>query len=297
MNTREYVDKLFDNYADTPELSDFKLEITANLDDRVADLQKSGFPPEEAFTKAVSELGNITEIADEISKQKRNEVIDRMYVHQKISLTPKRALSYVIAGGILIFGIIITLMIYFQNETSGSERMVGFASVPFVTASAFIFTYLGLTQETAANFPMKRARAIWYSIAVSISAFGIVTAVSSAVSAMSGFRDFGIIAALGILIPFLIPSAGWLAFLVLTEKPRHKPWVIEQNNKYMAEYAEKFTGKNAEKFGIGSGILWTLSIAVFITLGVIFGFQYSWLVFLFSIVGEMVLLYNMFNKN
>lgn len=293
MNTREYVDKLFDNYADTPELSDFKLEITANLDDRVADLQKSGFSPEEAFTKAVSELGNITEIADEISKQKRNEVIDRMYVHQKISLTPKRALAYVVAGGILAFGIIVALMTGFTATWYGGH-MSGFASaIPFVTISAFMFTYLGLTQETAANYPMKRSRAIAYSLAASIAAFGIVTAFG-----ISGdYSDFDIASALGVLIPFLIPSAGWLAFLVLTEKPRHKPWVIEQNNKYMAEYAEKFTGKNAEKFGIGSGILWTLSIALFITLGVIFGFQYSWLVFLFSIVGEMVLLYNMFSKN
>lgn len=294
MNTREYVDKLFDNYADTPDLSDFKLEITANLDDRVTDLQKRGLSPEEAFTKAVSELGNITEIADEISKQKRNEVIDKMYVHQKISLTPKRALAYVIAGGILAFGVIVALVMGFQRDLGGFEGISGaMGAIPFATVAAIMFTYLGLTQETAANFPMRGRRALGYSLAAGIGTFGIVTAL-----AQLGYHyERGISASLSILIPFLIPSAGWLAFLILTEKPRHKPWVIEQNKKHMAEYAEKFTGKNAEKFGIGSGILWTLSFALFITLGVIFGFQYAWLVFLFSIVGEMMLLYNMFNKN
>lgn len=291
MNTREYVDKLFDNYADTQDLRDFKLEIAANLDDRVADLQKNGLAADEAFKKAVGELGDITEIADEISKQKRNEVIDKMYVHQKVTISAKQALGYVIAGVILAFGVIVALMSGFSDYWGGSAT--GFlTAMPFVTASVTMFTYLGLRQETAANFPMTRKRAIWYSIAACVGAFGIVTAAGM----IDDISSYSIISALGVLIPFLIPSAGLLVFLILTEKSRHKPWVIEQNKRYAEAYAEKFTGKEGEKFGIASAILWTLSFALFITFGIIFGFQYSWLVFLFSIVGEMALLYKTMNR-
>lgn len=79
---KKYVDDLFHGYEETPELRDFKEEITSNLHARISNLEEKGMQSNDAFTKAVAELGDITTIADEISKQKRNELIGEMYIQQ-----------------------------------------------------------------------------------------------------------------------------------------------------------------------------------------------------------------------
>ena len=310
MKTQEYVNKLFNGYDDTPELKDFKMEITANLDDRIADLEKKGLSSSEAFSKAVSELGNITEIADEISKQKRNEIINRMYIHQNFKIDAKHALGYVVAGILLILSVILIVPSFMDGSLflkrfedswlSDMPDIVWTLTTPifpmfFISLSGAIFTFFGLTQETLANFPMNSKRAFLYSLPVGVGIFGIAFALTSYLN------NTEIVPMLLILALFLIPAAGLLAFLLLTEKNRYKPWVAETIEKYASQYsnqfAEQFAGKNAELFGMQSAILWTLSIAIFIAFGVLISFKYSWMVFLFGIVGQLVLVYMMMCRN
>lgn len=71
MNTREYIDSLFSDYQKTSALEDFKEELKSFLDERIRTLVKGGMDEKDAFEKATSELGDISAVADEISRKKK----------------------------------------------------------------------------------------------------------------------------------------------------------------------------------------------------------------------------------
>ena len=54
MREQVYVGRLFADYEDTPEIKDFKEEITANLTERVKELVSKGLDDESAFEKAAA---------------------------------------------------------------------------------------------------------------------------------------------------------------------------------------------------------------------------------------------------
>ena len=56
MKEKVYVDRLFADYENTPELSDFKEEITVNLTERIRSLASKGFDEEQAFKKPPQSL-------------------------------------------------------------------------------------------------------------------------------------------------------------------------------------------------------------------------------------------------
>src|SRR5690606_14863046 len=110
-----YVDRLFQDYEDTQELRDFKEEIIINLQERIKELESKGLTAEEAFAKATAELGDITAIADQISKQKRKEIIGQMYVGRKVPMDKWHAVGFVVCGGAILFGILAALVVYASN--------------------------------------------------------------------------------------------------------------------------------------------------------------------------------------
>ncbi|MCL1882576.1 MAG: permease prefix domain 1-containing protein [Defluviitaleaceae bacterium] len=75
MKENVYVERLFADYENTPEIIDFKEEISANLAANIRGLISKGLSEEQAFDKATAELGDITDIADSVGKKKRNEAI------------------------------------------------------------------------------------------------------------------------------------------------------------------------------------------------------------------------------
>src|SRR5690606_38865178 len=140
-DVKKYVDSLFKDYEQTPALQEFKDEIISNLHARIDDLKARGIDDEEAFKKAVSELGDITSIADEISKQKRNELIHSMYVDRQTKIGVKHAIGYVVSGFVLLFGVLVGFMTYFSN---GVVFHAVSSAMPFVVASAAGFVFLAL---------------------------------------------------------------------------------------------------------------------------------------------------------
>ncbi|NLY55443.1 MAG: hypothetical protein GX058_02915 [Firmicutes bacterium] len=284
MKAQIYVDRLFQGYEDTPELRDFKEEIASNLRERIAELEEKGYDPEKAFELAVAELGDITAIADQISREKRNEVIGRMYMGWKVPMGRKHALGYVVSGGVLAFGIVVALMNYF---TTGRVFTALAALIPFVILPVAALVFLRLTQETAARYPMPWRRALVYAIITAITLFGLNTSVM-----LHYLEEADPSAVLGVLIPFVIPGLCIGAFLVLTEKPRYKPWVAEQEKIWTNYYAKEYNDpRSLEQRGLLSGALWLFAVAVFFTLGFLIGFRYAWVTFLFAIAGEMLIEY------
>jgi hypothetical protein len=80
----------------------------------------------------------------------------------------------------------------------------------------------------------------------------------------------------------VIPAAGLLVFLVLTEKDRKKPWTK------VATGAGLFQDPKTEaRFGMFSGAIWIGAAALCILFGFIAGFRYSWITFLFALPAQL----------
>ena len=299
MNAQNYVKSLFKDYEETAELKDFMEEIQSNLEERTASLIKKGLTEEEAFTKASAELGDIGVLADEMSLKRRQEVYQDAYLGIQHYMKPRRVAAYVTFGTILGFGIIITL-ISFISVSKVLPGMILTSTLgtflPFFITSVTGFTFLGLTQESAAYYPMSKKRAAWYSAAALLIAFGVILfplcyfAVSETNSIFSfTLSEWGLVSALGVLIPFLIPGIGLLVFLCLTEKSRLKPWAA-------AHYKEMYVNPElwqdpaqAARFGMFSGAIWICSVGLFIALGLAISFKYSWLIFIFTVAVQLLI--------
>jgi hypothetical protein len=98
-----------------------------------------------------------------------------------------------------------------------------------------------------------------------------------------------LISALGLLIPFGLPGAALLAFLVLTEKSRFKPWMRERIAQSIETGYERISGPSAVRWGLFSGAVWIGATACFLLFGFLGGFTYSWTAFLFALALQMVL--------
>ena len=230
-DTKAFVESLFDGYQKTPALVEFMEELTGNLDDKVASGVKKGLSREAAFSKARAELGDISALAAELSLKARQDVYAERYLGIRSYMTAPRSVLYVLFGAFLAFGIISAAIVYFTANagaygasTNSTERMTEVFGVllVFLTAAAAGFTFLGLTQETAYCRPMRKKRAALYAAVIGLIVFGCVF------SPLTYFATGrGLMEATAVLIPFFLPGAGGLAFLVLTEKSRLKPWAAE----------------------------------------------------------------------
>ncbi|WP_227994910.1 permease prefix domain 1-containing protein [Oceanobacillus sp. CFH 90083] len=291
MMIKKYVDDLFQSYESTPELEDFKEEIMMNLKDRVQDLEKKGKSSDEAFAEAVAELGDITAIADDLSREKRKEIIGKMYVDTKPKLSAGYAIGYTLAAGVLLFGIITSLITYFST---GDNLFIAISSLlPFVVPAGAALTYLGLTTETTAKYPMHWKRALIYTLAVGLILFGI--SISSSQYFMENSDPAAI---LGVLIPFVLPGILVIAFLILTEKKRFKPWLMQEHERHHEAYTGYYKDtEEITKRGMLSGALWIGTMGVFLIIWILTNILYALPVFLFAIVGELLIEYRMISKH
>jgi hypothetical protein len=292
MNEKIYVDRLFADYEDTPEIRDFKEEIAGNLKERVSELVSKGLDEEKAFDKATAELGDITAIADDVGKKKRNEAIGQMYMRTKVPLTKKTAAGLTVASGLLLLSAGLALITFFGQTSSAWPYYI---SAVVLSAACGLYTYFGLTQETAAHYSMKSGRALAYGIVCLVGFLGTGLAVVSFL-----FNGFEMSAALGVKMALILPAICALIFLLATETKRQKPWLkamvereIENSMKFHMDMVDPV---KAARFGVASGGLWILAIAVFVTLGIVIGWQYSWLVFLFTLAIQVFMTATLFGK-
>lgn len=288
MNTKEYIRSLFGAYEETAELNDFMEELQSNMDSRIMSLVKKGMTGENAFARVSAELGDITSLADEMSLKRRQEVYQDIYMGIRNYMNPCRIAAYVICGMILAFGIISALVAYLGvagtavKESGISESAAKTAAfgtlLLFLTASVSGFTFLGATQETAVRYPLGKRRAALYTLAAALISFGasLFPLVYFAVD------DRGILPAFASEIPFLIPGGALLAFLVLSEKDRLKPWAKNHYREEIKKSMDAWNSAENSRFGLFSGAIWILAAGLFLLLGFTVSFKYSWLVFVFA---------------
>ena len=292
MKEKVYVDRLFADYEDTPEIKDFKEEIAANLAERVRGLVAKGSSEEKAFKKAAAELGDITAIADEIGKEKRNEAIGQLYMKAKVPITKRTAAGVTAASGLLLLAIGLAAVTFFSKT---SHAILYHVAAFLLSAACGSYTYFGLTQETAAHYATKNRRALAYG-AVCMACF-----LGAGFACVTFFIDsFELSAALVIKTAFVLPAICALVFLLATEPKRQKPWLKAMADREiensMRIQQDMVSPVKAARFGAASGGLWVLAIAVFATLFFVFEWQYAWLVFLFALAAQVFMLMTIFEK-
>ena len=306
---KAFVDSLFEGYEETAELADFKEELLGNLNAKIDNLVKKGMDNDAAFGKASAELGDISALANELSQKKRTEVFEEVYMDIRQYMSPKRVSAYVIFGVIAAFGAVSGLITLFAVSgdnfmTKTFLNLTSFFAVimPFLTTSIIGFTFLGVTQETASLFPLSKKRGAWYAAAAGLIAFGFLTMPIIFFSTKFWTENFvyfftdttiisdfipknlgALVPVFSCLIPFVLPGIGILVYLCLTEKDRQKPWAKNLYNKTMKEEMEIWNDPVfASRFGMFSGAIWIFGFGLFMLLGFLIGFKYSWLVFIFS---------------
>ena len=305
MKAKEFVDSLFKGYEETAALTDFKEELLANLNAKTESLVKKGMEPEAAFEKAAAQLGDVSALADELSLKKRKEVFEEVYMDIRNFMSTKRVTGYVIFIVLTLFGIITGLIVLFSGKWRDAQfnlTSVFAAIMPFLTAAAVGFTWLGLTQETASSYPVSGKRAAWYAAGVGLIVFGLFTApvvlfgnsvknfnimTLGAITAEGGKLEW--LAAISSLIPFILPGIGILVFLGLTEKDRLKPWAKHLRDNAVKSEMEIWNDPvMATRFGLLSGAIWIFAVGIFILLGYLIGFNYSWLAFIFATAVQLL---------
>lgn len=220
-------------------------------------------------------------------------------------MSTKRVAGYVVFVVLTLFGIITGLIVFFSGkwrDTQFDLTSVFAAIMPFLTAAAAGFTWLGLTQETASSYPVSGKRAAWYAAGVGLIVFGLFTV--PVVLFGNSVKNFNImtlgaipvengrwewLGAISSLVPFMLPGIGILVFLGLTEKDRLKPWAKHlRDNAVKSEMEIWNDPAMATRFGLFSGAIWIFAAGLFILLGFLIGFKYSWLVFIFATAFQLL---------
>jgi hypothetical protein len=293
MDTKDFVNRLFSEYEETAELGDFKEELLSNLEDRIASLKAKGLDQRTAFEKAAGELGDISTLADQISLRKKQEIFQDAYMGMRKYLKPGRVALYVSAGAWLIFGGVIALVVYFSGETQSAleafwepnKKLVHALGslMAFIPPSAAVFTFLGITQETASRYPRSKKRGAWYALGTAALVFGAILSPTAYFA-----TDRGLMEAIASLIPFFIPGLGLLIFLLLTEQDNRKPWARARYEKEVRASMERWNDPaSAARFGMASGAIWLFAAGLFFLLGFLFGFRFSWPVFIFALAAQL----------
>jgi len=301
MKEKIYIDRLFTDYEDTPEIRDFKEEIAGNLNERIKELISKGYTEEKAFDKATAELGDITAIADAFGKKKRTEAIGRMYMGAKTPITKRTAAGMTAATTLLLLAVGTALITAFSPT---GKTWVYYVSGVLLSIACGLYTYFGLTQETKAHYAMKTERAIAYG---AVCLVGVLSAALAVVTFV--FEGLEMSVALGFKAALIIPAVSALVFLLATESKRQKPWL-----KAITELYERKIGLDIEnsiklhsmsivnpvkaaKFGVISGGLWIMAIALFFTLNLVIGWNFAWLVFLFALAIQVIMVSTIFEKS
>ncbi|GMO12557.1 MAG: hypothetical protein Ta2A_22470 [Treponemataceae bacterium] len=310
IDAKPYIDSLFSAYEETRALTDFKEELLSNLNAKIAALVKSGKNERDAFDKAIKDLGDISALADEISLKKKQEFLAEAFMDIHHYMTPRHVAGYIAFGATLLFGIVIALVAYlgvgvvgeydeFFDDSFGAfwafDAGGGFGGIrwiaalgscmPFAATAIAGFVFLGVTQELPGLYPVSGKRAFWYALSSGLIVFGLFL-FPVVLFGADGYveENTGLLAAIAAgFLPFIIPGSAILAYLILTEKDRRKPWLRAQFSASAKKASELWSDPiTATKFGMYSGAIWMLAIAAFFLAGFFLqdGFKYSWLAFI-----------------
>ena len=154
-----YIDSVFANVENTPEMRQLKEEISQNMQDKYEDLIQSGASKHEALGKVIAEFGNIDELVEEFNFQKTtyNQKSDP-YTHFP-TVTEDELLDYfdakinsilltAIATFIIIASVSIFMMLLGIFGTEGTIAPIIGVSLILIAVVTAVLLYIVADQRT-----------------------------------------------------------------------------------------------------------------------------------------------------
>jgi hypothetical protein len=204
-----YVDHLFSGVGDSQQLFELKEELAINLREKIGDFKKSGMPEEEAFKQAVSSMGDLSGLVDDMRELGQDKAKQAVYS----TMTERVSMAGLVVGILVIlFGILTTAMLYFMNLSV--EAVSGPAI--FVVLGGAVVTYSFLTRESSRKYAMNKVRALLYTLAVGLILFSLF------VACVSGFATGEMFIAISSFMVFFLLGIGLLLSLLFSGTNRKK---------------------------------------------------------------------------
>jgi hypothetical protein len=275
---KKYVDDLFADVYETEQLQELKEEISANLLEKVNDFVAKGNNEDTAFKNAISSLGDMSELVESLKKASRARANKDSY--RTFPLDKKHALGYAVASAIFLLGVMAGGFVFlFHRELV--TALITFS--PFLFIAAPVFGYFGLTQETGHHYGMKPKRALAYTLAGEAALLGII------LTGIMYLQGRALLMVIATFMPFIIVAGIPFLYLGLTEKSRRKinpEWAKD----WVKEWTEYYSNPHSMMLrGSISGALWIFAIGAFILVTLIWGWKFSWVVFIVAVGLEVLM--------
>jgi hypothetical protein len=206
---KTYVDHLFSGVGDSQQLFDLKEELTSNLREKIGDYKKSGMSDEEAFKKAVSSMGDLSGLVDDMREHGQDKAKQAVYT----SMTARVSTAGLIVGILVIlFGALTTAMLSFMDLPTVAVS----GPAIFMVVGGAVVTYSVLTRETSQMYAMNKGRALLYTLAVGLILFSLF------VACVSGFATGEMFIAISSFMVFFLLGVGLLLGLLFGGTNRKK---------------------------------------------------------------------------
>lgn len=290
------LDEAFAGIPGTPDVQDLKEEIRANLLDRVAELTAGGVAPDEAARRAIDELGDVRALVEGAEGPTADTrpadapstapSAAELAAHHRVPREPAYVVVVVLVSMVLAASIVGTIFaaVGLAHADIGLALPTGLA----LAAGAALGWIVGasLAQETTSNHPMPAGRSALFGVG-----WGQVLAGCLLAYVHLCDNRYGWFVVDGLL---LVGGVVLLSYLAATTTNRKKQWALAEARRHV-EAGNRFERDPAAaaRFGIYTAVVWGLTGAAVLIVGLTVGWTWVWLPGLLGWVVFMLMLATM----
>ncbi|MDM4762749.1 permease prefix domain 1-containing protein [Galbitalea sp. SE-J8] len=286
MDPETYVRELFARYEPTAELDDFREEVLGNLRARIAQLTDEGVAAAEAARRAQTELGDIDEVAREMSRERVLDVYSHLYLRERVRPSTGRVTALVLLSVVIALGAAgLTFAGVARATGAGAHPTIAIVSGLVAAIAVGGVVLVGTTTETSTLYPLPIGRGALYGLAAAALAGGVVV---GAAFVLTDWVGAGLLTG----IPLLLLGMSGLIVLGVTQTNRKKPWVLREQQRQAELHVDEFSRNPqvAARFGVYTAALWTAAIVAAVVVLIAAGPLWCWLPFPLTIVAMMILI-------
>lgn len=274
------LDEAFAGIPGTPDVQDLKEEIRANLLDRIAELTAGGVAPDEAARRAVDELGDVRALVEEASgptsytrtadaSHTASSAAD-LVARNRVPRKPAYVAVVVLMSIVLAASIVGTVFaaVGLAHAVIGLALPTGLA----LAAGAALGWIVGasLAQETMTNHQMPAGRSTLFGLGWGLVLVGCLLAYVHLCD-----NRYGWFVVDGLL---LVGGVVLLSYLAATTTNRKKQWALAEARRHV-DAGNRFERDPAAaaRFGIYTAVVWSLTGAAVLIVGLTLGWTWVWL--------------------
>lgn len=172
-------------------------------------IKKTGLDEKEAFKKAVSSIGDLSGLVDDMRELGQDKARQAIYTNMTARVS---AAGLVVGILVMLFGILTISMLYFMDLPLQAVSGPGI----FIVVGGAIVTYSFLTRETSQRYAMNKVRSLLYSLSMGLILFSLYVAFTA------GFATGEMFIAISSFMVFFLAGIGLLLSLIFSGTERRK---------------------------------------------------------------------------